>query len=231
MLAAYAQQAAAEGIKLSVFGFGRSDRNDLRLELLATRGGGRSCYVNTREDAEQLLAGQVDGLLAPAASQVSLRVAFDSTQVEAVARLDESADSDAAQRVENLLPGRSLAVLYEVTPMPGRRGTAGLGEWEASFRRAGSAKPERLTARLDGKVEDWARASADFRFDTAWTEFGRILKSGPGSAASDELDRLENWVQRVLPDDTGGYRTELLENISAARASAEEAGRQGGVFR
>ena len=114
VLATHAAQAAAEGITLSVFGFGRSDRNDLRLELLATKGGGRSCYVNTREDAEQSLAGQIDGLLTPAANQVSLQLTYDSAQVDAVVRLDADADGTAPLRVENLLPGRRLAALYEI---------------------------------------------------------------------------------------------------------------------
>jgi Ca-activated chloride channel family protein len=224
VLAAQAQQAAAEGIKLSVFGFGRSDRNDLRLELLATKGGGRSCYVNTREDAEQLLAGQIDGLLTPVAHQVSLRVTFDTTQVDAVARLGGIADDAASQRVESLLPGRSLSALYEITPVSGRATAPDLGEWETSYRRAGAANPERLTARLDRMSAEWTNTSADFRFATAWAELARNLKSGRGAGAGD-LDRLEAWVQRVLPDDTGGYRTELLENITAARGPAGQVGR------
>ena len=221
VLAAQAQQAAAEGITLSVFGFGRSDRNDLRLELLATKGGGRSCYVNTREEAEQLLAGQIDGLLTPAARDVSLQVTFDSTRVDAATRLDGMTGEAAPARVDKLLPGRSLSALYEITVAPGRAGTAGLGEWEVDFRRIGSAHSEHLTARLDGKTEDWARTSVDFRFAAAWAELARILKGGPHGATG-ELDRLEEWVQRVLPDDTGGYRTELLENIAAVRQPAGE---------
>ena len=77
---------------------------------------------------------------------------------------------------------------------------------------------------MDGKVEEWAHTSADFRSVTAWAEFGRILKGG-SVAASGDLDRLEEWVQRVLPDDTGGYRTDLLENIAAARAAAVDVNR------
>lgn len=220
ILAAYATQAAAEGIKLSVFGFGRSDRNDLRLELLAAKGGGRSCYVNTREEAEQLLAGQIDGLLTPVANAVSLGVAFDSSQVEEVTRFDGTGTAAAESRVENLLPGRSLSALYEIALVPGRgTGAAGLGEWEANFRRAGAAKPERLAARLAGRVEEWTQASASFRFAAAWAELARILREDRARAGAD-LDRLEDWVRSFLPDDTGGYRSELLDNVAAARLAA-----------
>ena len=216
VLAALVAQAAAEGIKLSVFGFGRSDRNDERLELLATKGGGRSCYVNTREEAERLLATQVDGLVEAAAHEVTLDVKFNPARVADAVRIDGAAKEASSAAVGELLPGRTVAALYEVSLKPGGERAGELAELIAHYRRPGSSSPERMQAALEGGAGEWARAGAGFRFAAAWAEFGRILQ-GPAASADGELDRLEAWVQRVLPDDAGGYRQELLENVAMAR--------------
>jgi Ca-activated chloride channel family protein len=226
VLGALVAQAAAEGIKLSVFGFGRSDRNDERLELLATKGGGRSCYVNTREEAERLLAGQVDGLVEAVAHEVTLDVKFNPQRVAEVERLDGGTEDGASAPVEELLPGRSMGALYEVTLKPGQPSAGPLADLVANYRRPGSMAPERLQEALSATPENWEHTRAGFRFATAWAEFGRILQ-GPPAHAGDDLDRLEAWVQRALADEAGGYRQELLENIAQARLAAATAGADG----
>jgi Ca-activated chloride channel family protein len=225
-LAALAGAAAAEGIHLSVFGFGRSDRNDLRLELLATAGHGRSCYVNTRDEAERLLAGQVDGLFAAAAVDVELKVAFDSRQVAAVRRVDDPAAEALDVKLPEVLPGRVAAAWYELTlrDEAGVNPGSGLAKIEAGYRRPGGDQRERQVGEAPARAAAWSRTDESFRFGAATTEFARILQAGP-AASGPELDRLEAWVRANLPE-AGGYRTELLENIAAAREAA--AGAQSG---
>ena len=48
-------------------------------------------------------------------------------------------------------------------------------------------------------------------------EFGRILRNGQPVDTTD-LDRLDAWVRENIADDTGGYRTELLQSLDLARA-------------
>lgn len=215
VLAALAGQEAAEGIKLSVFGFGRTDRNDLRLELLATQGGGRSCYVNTQEEAERLLSGQIDGLVEAVANDVTLNVKFDPQYVADVKRLDGGDDLP----VRELLTGRSLTALYEVSLKPGVTDAAPVAKLNASYRLAGSPVDSHLMREGYGWVREWTQIDASFRFAVAWAEFGRILQGGSAGAGGG-LDRLEAWVQRVLPEDKGGYRRELLDNVALARQAA-----------
>ena len=220
VLAAFAAQQAAGGIKLSVFGFGRSDRNDLRLELLAMKGGGRSCYVNTREEAERLLAGQIEGLVQTVASGVALDVKFDPERVGEVERVDGRADDATGASAQELLSGRAIEALYEVNLKRGCESPGSLAELGVSYRLPGSAVDRQQRFKPEAMVMAWPRAGAGFRFATAWAEFGRILQAGPVSAGSD-LDGLEAWVQRMLPEDAGGYRQELLENVAAARLAAD----------
>ncbi len=215
-LAALAGRFAAEGIKLSVFGFGRSDRNDLRLELLAQQGGGQSCYVNTAEEAERLLAGQIEGLLEPVAREVDWRVDFNPARVADVRPLGGQERGVASE----LLPGRNLTALYELTLRPGNGETsAALGRVRVNFLPAGERRPTLMQQTLVAPPHDWLQVSPGFRFAVAVTELGRIMQSGPAQARP-ALERLEEWVVANLPDDAGGYRRELRETLIVAREAA-----------
>jgi hypothetical protein len=81
----------------------------------------------------------------------------------------------------------------------------------------GSGERRQEAAGLSGDGKEMAQTSLEFRFAIAMAEFGRILRNGqPADTA--ELDRLEAWVRENLPNDTGGYRTELLQNLELAQA-------------
>jgi Ca-activated chloride channel family protein len=215
-LAALANRFAAEGIKLSVFGFGRSDRNDLRLELLARAGGGQSCYVNTEEEAERLLAGQVAGLLEPVAREVDWRVSFNPERVAEAQRLGGQ-DGEVASE---LLPGRRLAAVYELNlRAEAEAAVATLGRVRVDFLPAGERRPALMQQTLAAPSRDWAQASPGFRFAVAMVELGRILQAEPAQAPP-ALDQLERWVVAHLPDDAGGYRRELQETLRIAREAA-----------
>ncbi|MBX3736526.1 MAG: DUF3520 domain-containing protein [Candidatus Didemnitutus sp.] len=109
------------GVRLAIFGFGRPDRIDPRLEALAARARGGSGYVNTRAEAEQALVSQLDQLFAPVAEQVSATVEFDPVRVARVRRVGDDemtpvvrgAEIPIAQR-GRVLPGETLAALFEV---------------------------------------------------------------------------------------------------------------------
>ena len=219
VLAALVANAAADGIKLSVFGFGRSDRNDERLELLATKGGGRSCYVNTREEAERLLVTQIDGLVEAAANEVTLDVKFNPARVADAVRIDGDVAAASGATIGELLPGRTVGALYEVSLTPGAERTGSLAQLTANYRRPRSMVPERMQENLEGGVGEWKRTRASFGSPPrgrSWGAFCRVRSAGAGG----DLDRLEAWVQRQLPDDAGGYRQELLDNVAMARAAA-----------
>lgn len=217
-LARLAAQEAAGGVRLSVFGFGRSDRNDLRLELLAQAGGGRSCYVNTRDEAERLLAEQVDGLLEPVARDIDWQVTFNPARVAAARPLGGMTE----ERVAELLPGRALTALYEVELRSAVSGAeaADWGAMQAEYRLAGQPSKDRLTHALNARAVSPVSASPGFRFAMAMAELRQILQSDRESAGP-ALARLEAWVVENLPDDGGGYRRDLLDTIALARRAAE----------
>ncbi|HEX2861724.1 MAG TPA: YfbK domain-containing protein [Lacunisphaera sp.] len=217
-LAAMVAAQARQGVRLSVFGFGRTDRNDLRLELLATSGEGRSCYVNTELEAERQLVEQIEGLFAPVAQHVQLQVHFNPEVVADFRRIGDGPDKEAESRADALLPGRSVTALFEITPAPRARGTDPLGELQFDYTRPEAGDRWQQKSVLPAWGPNMAPTSVEFRFALAMAEFGRILQGGqPGDAS--ELNRLDDWVRANVTDDAGGYRTELLQNIELARAA------------
>ncbi|HWA25897.1 MAG TPA: YfbK domain-containing protein [Lacunisphaera sp.] len=223
-LAALAAAQAAKGVQLSVFGFGRTDRNDLRLEVLARNGGGRSCYVNTEEEAERQLVEQIDGLFAPVAREVRLEVEFNDAAVADHRRIGDGPDKDTKAEVAALLPGRSVTALFEVTPRQ-PSGTGGLGRLDLAYVLPETGERKVETLELAPAEQGAAKTAVEFKFAVAMAEFGRILRAGRPKDTVD-LDRLDDWVRANLANDAGGYRTELLENLALARTLVRsEAGR------
>lgn len=220
-LAGLAAEQAKAGVRLSVFGFGRNDRNDLRLELLASSGGGRSCYVNTREEAEHLLVGQINGFLPPVANDVKMQVDFNPGLVAEARRIDGQSGGGADGSVA-LLPGRRVTAWYEITPQPGAGPEgAALATLQVGYTLPASAQRQQSRLALTGVEQDWARTGMDFRYAVAMMEFARILEGGPAAGRA-ELERLEGWARVNLANDTGGYREEFLHALEQAKIAAAQ---------
>jgi Ca-activated chloride channel family protein len=222
-------------VTLGVFGFGRGTRIDGRLEALAIRGRGHSGYVNTLRDAEQVLAGQINGLLAPLARDVRVEVEFNPALVRGYRVLGYDgeepprADATRGNTGETVLPGHTLTALYEVEPAPaGTPAPPGAGSPMLTLR-VGYAYPEgRARQAAEFALVDhgatFAEAGTDFRFAAAVAAFGMALREGPEKGAA-ALDRIEAWGKEALGDDTGGYRREFLQLVAEARMAANGAGR------
>lgn len=182
----------ARGVRLAIFGFGRNGAIDPRLEALAARAQGGSGYVNTSAEAVAVLARQLDPLFSPVVRDV--RLGLGSAQVEA----------------PELYPGERVEI---VTPAAGAAPAGTL-----RYRAADGTWAEREPAGAGDGVVGFGSASAEFRFAAIVREFGEILRAGPAEAR--RLEELESWVQAALPEDTGGYRRELLALFAQARAAA-----------
>lgn|GEM_PF-1534984 len=214
-LAAIAAEQASRGVRLSVIGFGRNDRNDLRLELLATNGGGRSGYVNTQAEAEQMLVGQLNGLFVPVANSVRMHVAFSPENVLEARRLDDESALAGTNSVDRLLPGRNLTQLYEITPRyadPAKEVRVNL---VVNCTLAATGERQEIVQELAGTPREWVRTGAEFRHATAILDYARIMRGDPRNAPF-ELGRLKGWIQENLADDPDGYRRDLLFKLEQA---------------
>ncbi|HVU17098.1 MAG TPA: von Willebrand factor type A domain-containing protein [Candidatus Didemnitutus sp.] len=209
-------------VHLSIFGFGRNGRIDPRLEALAIRGHGTSGYVNTGREAEQVLAGEMNGLFKPVARDLSMKVSFNDAAVRHHELLGyetpegDSSNHGFSRSAPAILPGQSFTALYEVEAEPGLSPVGKLLDLRLNYRRgdeSGFRHQEIPLVRGSGIFRD---ASRDFRFATAVAALGLVLRQAP-QAEGITLDQVDAWGRESLGDDIGGYRSEFLALVDQAR--------------
>jgi Ca-activated chloride channel family protein len=227
-LGALVERERAESVRLAIFGFGRAERIDARLEALAARAQGGSGYVNTRAEAEQALVGQLDGLFGPVAQRLDVAVEFDAQRVARYRAVGDAKWRGVAEgravvaARERVLPGEEVTALLEVEPVASAGNESAIGKVRATFHETGAtaAAPVHVSWPVSGGAGELAGASVDFRFAAALAAFGEVLQEGPRADSADRLAEIEGWARNALGEDAGGYRAEILELIAQAKRAA-----------
>ncbi|MDB6169612.1 MAG: von Willebrand factor [Verrucomicrobia bacterium] len=126
-------EKARSGVFLTALGFGMGNYKDATLEQLADKGNGNYGYIDTRREAEKLLAEQVNGTLVTIAKDVKLQVEFNPAQVAGYRLIGyenrllqkEDFNNDAIDAGE-IGAGHTVTALYEIVPA-GAGGTSASG--------------------------------------------------------------------------------------------------------
>jgi len=126
----FVERKRAEGIFLSVLGFGRGNLNDELMQALAQNGNGQAAYIDTLAEARKVLVEEASSTLFPIARDVKVQVEFNPATVaeyrligyETRALAREDFDNDAVDAAE-IGAGHRVTALYEITPVgsPARR--------------------------------------------------------------------------------------------------------------
>jgi len=210
-------------VTLSIYGFGRGRQIDARLEKLAMRGGGASGYVNTRREAEQVLTGEINGIFAPLAKDLEVKVAFNPEKVEGFRLLGYDEPTDVAEekivdapKNHTVLPGHTLTALYEVIPKPGSP-DGDLLNLQLNYLTPQDGVAHRQDFALNDRGATFSQASLDFKFAASVGAFGLVLSDQAPEGMT--LDTVEAWAKGCLGDDTGGYRSEFLALVEQAKAA------------
>lgn len=114
------------GVYLSVYGFGRGNYQDERMQTLAQNGNGTAAYVDTVEEARKLFRDDFSSNMAPIADDVKIQVEFNPAAVAEYRLLGyetrmlkrEDFNNDAVDAGE-VGAGASVTALYEITPVGG----------------------------------------------------------------------------------------------------------------
>lgn len=117
-------EKAKSGVFLTVLGFGMGNLNDSLLEKLADKGNGSYGYIDTRREAEKLLADQVNGTLMTIAKDVKIQVEFNPAKVASYRLIGyenrllrkEDFNNDAVDAGE-IGAGHTVTALYEIVPV------------------------------------------------------------------------------------------------------------------
>lgn len=123
----YVARKRQSGIYLSVYGLGRGNYQDARMQTIAQAGNGVAAYIDSLGEARRLFGPMFDRGAFPIADDVKIQVEFNPLRVEEYrligyeTRLLQEADF-ANDRVDagEVGSGASVTALYEITPRGGQ---------------------------------------------------------------------------------------------------------------
>ncbi len=227
------------GIYLSVYGYGRGNYQDARMQTIAQAGNGTAGYVNNLEEARRLFGPAFDRGAFPIADDVKIQVEFNPARVSEYrligyeTRLLNEADfSNDRVDAGEVGSGASVTALYEITPVggpgqiPERRydqNRIGVGggdpSGEVGFVQVRYKLPGERDSRLMQRVVSSAagRPTESTRWALAVAAFGQKLRNDPWMGAGYGWDEILAQAQGARGEDPYGERADFVQMVRAAR--------------
>ena len=237
----YIARRRADGVYLSVLGFGDDNYNDALMQALAQHGNGHTVYIDTLLEARKVLVEEATSTLFPIAKDVKIQVEFNPARVcnyrligyETRQLEREDFDNDRVDAGE-VGAGQTVTALYELTPAGGCSSLRYQAPPEAATEFADEYAririryklPDRETSELIERVVDQADETGDIaavaedaRFAAAVAAFGQLLRGGryTGDFTYDDVIALARGAKG---EDRFGYRGEFLNLVHAAQSAA-----------
>ncbi|HVX60405.1 MAG TPA: von Willebrand factor type A domain-containing protein [Pirellulales bacterium] len=242
------EDKAKSGVFLTVLGFGIGNHNDQMLEKLADKGNGNYGYVDSEAEARKLLVEQAGGTLVTVAKDVKLQLEFNPRRVAAYRLIgyedrllraedfnDDRKDAGeigaghAVTAIYELIPAGKPTPMSEPEPLKYQRPaalTAAADSDELATLKVKYKAPDSQTSGAPLKIiardeeNDFAKASADFKFAAAVASFGMLLRNSEFKGDF-TYDAVLEIAQEGLGGDIHGYRHAFLEMVQKAKTLAE----------
>jgi Ca-activated chloride channel family protein len=238
------EKERADGIFLSILGFGDGNYKDNKMEQLADHGNGNYAYIDNLLEAKKVLVNEFSSTLFTIARDVKLQIEFNPAQVQSYRLIgyenrllrDEDFNDDTKDAGE-IGAGHSVTALYELVPAGATQATTGIDPLEFQSTQLSEAaknnpnwlslklrykKPEeeqsqllRFYAQPSGK--SFAEASEDTRFAAAVAGFGMLLRRSK-YAGDLSLEDVIEMARTAKGEDREGYRAEMIGLVELARA-------------
>ncbi|MDI1325981.1 MAG: von Willebrand factor type A domain-containing protein [Brevundimonas sp.] len=240
----YVAAKRGTGIYLSVYGFGRGNYQDDRMQTIAQAGNGVAAYVDDLNEARRLFGPAFGRGAFPIADDVKIQVEFNPARVSEYrligyeTRLLNEEDF-ANDRIDagEVGSGASVTALYEITPVggpsqiPERRydqNRIGVGggdpDGEVGFVQVRYKLPGERDSRLMQHVLSNAgggRVSAQPPESTRWAmavaAFGQRLRGDPWMAEGYGWNDILEQAQGARGEDPYGERAEFVQMVRAAQ--------------
>ena len=232
------------GIYLSVYGFGRGNYQDERMQTIAQAGNGTAAYVDDLNEARRLFGPMFDRGAFPIADDVKIQVEFNPARVAEYrligyeTRLLNEADFNN-DRVDagEVGSGASVTALYEITPVGGpsqiperryeqnRSGAGGgnasgeLGFVQVRYKLPGQDRSRLIQQAVSNRGQSAASAQPpeSTRWAIAVAAFGQRLRGDPWMPADYGWDRIVEQAQGARGQDPWGDRAEFVQLVRAAQ--------------
>ncbi|MDP3402131.1 MAG: von Willebrand factor type A domain-containing protein [Brevundimonas sp.] len=234
----YVAEKRGTGIYLSIYGFGRGNYQDARMQTIAQAGNGTAAYVDDLDEARRLFGPAFDRGAFPIADDVKIQVEFNPARVSEyrligyetrmLSEADFSNDRIDAGEVGS---GAAVVALYEITPvggpsqLPDRRyeqTTAPTGdpsgEWafvQVRFKPPGGDTSQLMQRPVTGQD---ARPGTEVRWALAVAGAAQLLRGDPWLAPDYGWDQVIDLAQGARGEDPWGQRAEF---VNLSRAASE----------
>jgi Ca-activated chloride channel family protein len=233
------------GVYLSVYGFGRGNLQDARMQVLSQAGNGAAAYVGDLNEARRLFGPAFDRGAFPIADDVKIQVEFNPARVSEyrligyeTRMLNEADFNNDRIDAGEVGSGASVTALYEITPVGGpsqlteRRyeGNRSLGvgggdpDGEVGFVQVRYKLPGERDSRLMQRVLSNAgagRVSAQPPESTRWAlavaAFGQKLRNDPWLGDGFSWNEVLEQAQGARGEDPFGERAEFVQMVRAAQ--------------
>jgi len=237
------ERERADGIGLTVLGFGTGNYNDALMQELAQAGNGNAAYIDSLNEGRKVLVEEMGSTLEIIASDVKIQVEFNPDRVDEyrlvgyeTRHLEREDFNNDRVDAGDIGAGHTVTALYEITPAgsegrlidPLRYQSAtdrsSKPSAEVAFVRLRYKLPGESASRLierpvrtDGAATRLADTSVDFRFAAAVAGFGQLLRGGRYTDDFGYGDVLA-LARGARGEDPFGYRGEFFGLVSTAAA-------------
>lgn len=231
------------GVYLSVYGFGRGNYQDARMQTLSQAGNGTAAYIDTEAEATRVFRDDFAGSMFPIADDVKIQIEFNPARVSdyrligyetrLLRREDFTNDAVDAGEVN---AGATVTALYEITPVGGapsvpplryqreRRPAAAEPSGEIAYLRwrykppGGDTSTERARAITDAdRHASLERAPENLRWAVAVAGYGQLLRGDPATGRRFGWGDVDRLARSAVGRDEDGRRTEFLALARDAR--------------
>ena len=208
LLAKY-ERYTAQRIKLSTFGFGMGNYNDVLMEQLADAGNGFYTYIDTLEEAQQVFVQNLTGTLQLIARDAKIQVEFNPEVVSRYRLVGYENRDVADQDFRNdtvdageVGAGHSVTALYEIKRYPGAEGDLATVRIRYHKPNNTAVVEEQAVLRAGDVIANIDDASPQFRLAVSVATYAELLRHSrwtQGTVLTTVLN-LANGVQRDMRD-------------------------------
>jgi Ca-activated chloride channel family protein len=240
----YVAEKRGSGVYLSVYGFGRGNYQDARMQAISQAGNGTAAYIADLDDARREFGSRFDRGAFPIADDVKIQVEFNPAHVSEwrligyeTRQLNEADFNNDRVDAGEVGSGASVTALYEVTPV-GSASSMGERRYEGNRRvrpgavAAGSEmgfvqvrfkRPGEANSRLIQQPIPTTSSppTESLRWAMAVAAFGQKLRGDPWMAADYDWDDVVALAQGARGEDPYGERAEFTQLARAAGSLPE----------
>lgn len=216
------QNYAAQGVYMTVCGFGRGNLNDSMMESISNNGNGTYEYIGSEEDMTKVFINERSEFIS-VANDSKVQITFDAEKIESYRLIGYENRLLTAEDFENdekdageIGAGQTITALYEI--VPAAEGSADIGKVATfDFRYKKSLDQASIPLSMDVMKSDMVGPSSpEFSFAAGIAAYGMLLRDSPYKGAA-TYDMARELASAGVEFDPFGYRADLLDIISATK--------------